>query len=125
MSKRLTPPQIAARLTRTARDVLTNDHAIYSYRVIAMSRASLLRKGLLERTGSGWQRTELGEQVAKACAFPEVEIITHLREAAAHGRRAWKNLEDVALTPEERDGLMEEVLGLVDQVNMLKARMHE
>jgi len=123
---KLTPSEIAARLTRTARDVLTGNHERYSDRVFEISCIALARKGLMEINDEGkTRRTELGDRVAEACFSPETAIITELREATVALRKAFKEIADLPLTAEIRKALQEETIGLVEECNILRVKLHE
>ena len=124
---KLTPVEIAARLSRTARDVLTGNHDQYSNRTYEISCHALVRKGLMKISGDGTtvRRTELGYQVAEACLSPETTIIAELREATAALRKAFKQIEDLPMSAEIREALQEETAGLVEECNILRMRLNE
>jgi len=123
----LTPAEIAARLSRTARDVLTGDHERYSNRTYEISCHALARKGLMKISDDGKKvrRTELGYQVAEACLSPETAIITELREATAALRKAFKQIADLPMSAEIREALQEETAGLMEECNILRMKLHE
>lgn len=124
MPPRLTPAQIATRLSPTAREILTGQHrAVYSPVVRGQSYRALARRRLVHQVDGAWTRTELGEQVARACLSPAVEVSARMKEAIASMRRAYTALADVVLDERARNALDAEVIGLREETNVVKARL--